>query len=385
MPTLECEGKALQTDDEGFLLVSSPIMERCVRASWSHGSTVVIPIVALLLLLGAACSPAPVQVTGEAPASADAAGVKREATASAALSVPRTELPEGPVVLVLGSVQDGGFPHAGCYGPHCEAARRDPSLRRLVASLGVLFPREGLRYLIDATPDIRPQLDALEKASPRIPLHGDRDPLDGVLLTHAHIGHYLGLAFLGYESIHTTRVPVLCTPAMADFLATNAPWDQLVRLENIVAVEMEPGQTFHLHKNLAVTPVKVPHRDEYADTVGWILRGPEKALLYVPDTDSWEAWDPPLTERLEGIDVAILDATFYSTDELPGRPVSAIGHPLIQRSMDLLQPLVDSGRLEVYFTHLNHSNLALDPVGTAARTIGERGFHIAAEGTEIPL
>jgi pyrroloquinoline quinone biosynthesis protein B len=254
-----------------------------------------------------------------------------------------------------------------------------------VASLGVLFPREGLRYLIDATPDIRPQLDALEVASPRISIHRDRDPVDGVLLTHAHIGHYLGLAFLGYESIHSTRVPVFCTPAMVEFLSTNAPWDQLVRLENIVPVQVEPGETIRIHQKLEVTPVKVPHRDEYADTVGWILRGPERTLLYVPDTDSWEEWDPPLIERLDEVDIAVLDATFYSTDELPGRPVSAIGHPLIEHSMNLLEPLVQASRLEVYFTHLNHSNLALDPAGTAARTIRERGFHIAAEGQEIPL
>jgi pyrroloquinoline quinone biosynthesis protein B len=346
---------------------------------------VTAPMAALLLLLGAACGPAPGPASGEVPAPAETMDVGGEAKTDDALLAARTELPEGPVVLILGSVQDGGYPHAGCYGPHCEAARRDPSLRRLVASLGVIFPREGLRYVIDATPDIRPQLDALETASPRLPLHRDRDPIDGVLLTHAHIGHYLGLAFLGYESIHATRVPVLCTPATAEFLATNAPWDQLVRLENIVPVEMDPGQALRLHKNLEVEPVKVPHRDEYADTVGWILRGPAKTLLYVPDTDSWDGWDPPLTERLEGIDIAILDATFYSTDELPGRPVSSIGHPLIQHSMDLLQPLVEAGRLKVYFTHLNHSNLALDPDGTAAGTIRRRGFHIADEGIEIPL
>jgi len=46
----------------------------------------------------------------------------------------------------------------------------------------------------------------------------DRSPLTGVFLTHAHIGHYLGLAFFGFEAISTKDLPVYCTPRMAAFL-----------------------------------------------------------------------------------------------------------------------------------------------------------------------
>jgi pyrroloquinoline quinone biosynthesis protein B len=299
-----------------------------------------------------------------------------------AASDPR---PEGPVVRILGTVQDGGLPHAACACTRCDRARQDPAFRRQVASLGVVFPREGRSYLIDATPDIRPQLDALREACPREAGRTDRKPVDGILLTHAHIGHYLGLAFLGFEAIHSKRVPVYCSPALAEFLAGNAPWDQLVRLENIVVREVTHGQTIELHPRLSVTVVPVPHRDEYADTVGFVLQGPERRLLYVPDTDTWEAWDPSLIERLAEIDIAILDGTFFSPDELPGRDVTTIGHPLIERSLELLAPLVARGDLQVYFTHLNHSNPALDPDGEAARRIAARGFHIAREGQEFPL
>jgi pyrroloquinoline quinone biosynthesis protein B len=294
-------------------------------------------------------------------------------------------LAEGPVVLVLGTAQDGGLPHAGCSCAHCESARVDPAFRRRIASLGVVFPKEGIRFLIDATPDVRPQLDALTDASPVVSPAAGRNPVNGVLLTHAHIGHYLGLAFFGYESMHTSALPVSCTPAMGRFLKSNAPWDQLVRLENIVPLEVEHGQAVRLHERLQATPIRVPHRDEYADTVAWLLEGPQRSLLYVPDTDRWDTWEPTLAERLEQVDVAILDGTFYSPDELPGRDLSTIAHPLIVTTMDLLEPLVKSGKVEVYFTHLNHSNLALDPDGEAARTVRERGFRIATEGMEIPL
>ena len=105
----------------------------------------------------------------------------------------------------------------------------------------------------------------------------------------------------------------------------------------------------------------------------------------MPDTDGWQHWDPPLPDQLVGVDVAVLDGTFFSPDELPGRDVSSIGHPLIEQSMELLQPLVDDGRLEVWFTHLNHSNPALDPEGKAAAAIRERGFGVASDGQRFPL
>jgi pyrroloquinoline quinone biosynthesis protein B len=108
-------------------------------------------------------------------------------------------------------------------------------------------------------------------------------------------------------------------------------------------------------------------------------------VLYVPDTDAWSAWSPSLLEALGEIDVAILDATFFSTAELPGRDVSKIGHPLITDSMDLLEPLVRAGSLEVYFTHLNHSNPAILPDSPEHEEIERRGFAVLTEGQEIPL
>lgn len=293
---------------------------------------------------------------------------------------------DGPIVRVLGSVQDGGLPHAGCDCVRCAEARRDPAAVRYVASLGVIVPQAGLRFLVDATPDVRPQLHELgrgqaEAAGPRV----ERELLDGVLLTHAHMGHYLGLAFFGYESAHTRRLPVHCSAEMASYLRSNGPWDQLVRLENIVLHEIESGTAVRLHSTLEFTAFTVPHRREYTDTLGLILRGPRRSLLYVPDTDGWDDWDPPLLEVLEEVDIALLDGTFFSPDELPGRELRSIGHPLIERSMDLLEPLVESGRVEVWFTHLNHSNPALDPRGEELRAIRERGFGVVREGQEFEL
>ncbi|MCP3978938.1 MAG: MBL fold metallo-hydrolase [bacterium] len=292
---------------------------------------------------------------------------------------------DGPRLRIVGTVQDGGLPHAACSCVRCEAARADPGRRRFVSSVAIVLPDPARVFLIDATPDIREQLDALRDLRGPLPGRVDRAPIDGVFLTHAHIGHYLGLAFFGFEAVHAQKLPVYCSAPLAGYLRDNGPWSQLVRIGNIELRESPAGSAIDLGQGVSVTPLSVPHRDEYADTVGFVIRGPRSTILYVPDTDSWRAWDPPATEQLRGIDVAIVDATFFSTAEMPGRAVESIGHPLIADSMDLFEPLVRDGKLQVYFTHLNHSNPALDPNGPEATEIRKRGFAVLEEKQELPL
>src|SRR5215468_2345754 len=126
-----------------------------------------------------------------------------------------------PHAVVLGITQDGGMPQAGCRQAVCVAARKDPSKRLHVASLGLVDPASGKRFLIDATPDFPEQMERLGGLP------------DAILLTHAHIGHYLGLAQLGREVLGARRVPVYATPSMARFLRANSPWKRLIQLENI--------------------------------------------------------------------------------------------------------------------------------------------------------
>jgi pyrroloquinoline quinone biosynthesis protein B len=290
---------------------------------------------------------------------------------------------------VIGSVQDGGLPHAACSCSRCEAARDDPERKRHVASLALITRVDDQPervFLIDATPDIREQLDMLRDVRDDPAGRVDRAPIDGVLLTHAHIGHYTGLAFFGFEAIHAQGLPVWCTARMGAFLRENGPWSQLVEIGNIEINEIAPGEPWTVD-GVELEAVLVPHRDEYSDTVGFICRGETRTVLYIPDTEPWRRWAVPLTEVIdeEGVDTLIVDATFYSPAELPGRLISAIGHPLMIDTMDLLQQRVDSGALEVLFTHLNHSNPALEPGSEARRQVGSRGFAVVEEGQEIVL
>jgi pyrroloquinoline quinone biosynthesis protein B len=278
----------------------------------------------------------------------------------------------GPEALVLGIAQDGGVPHAGCRQTICVEARKDSSRKRLVASLGLLDPAADKRFLIDATPDFGEQMERL----------GGRP--DGILLTHAHIGHYLGLAQLGREFLGTRRVPIYCTPSMARFVRENRPWSRLVALENIVVVEVEPGKEFALTPSLHVTPLSVPHRDEDSDTVAFLVRGPSRKVLWLPDIDKWEKWDRRLEDLLADPSLtAFVDGTFFSADEIPGRSIADIPHPLVPETVERTAS-VAKARGRLFFVHLNHTNRLLWDTAAVAE-IERKGWGVARQGQRVSL
>lgn len=257
-----------------------------------------------------------------------------------------------PRAVVLGIAQDGGVPHIGCRQELCVAARSDPARRHRVASVG-LIDADGSRFLIDATPDIASQIDSLwgSEAPP------DRQrPVSGILLTHAHIGHYAGLMYLGREALGARGVPVYGTARMCRFLKDNGPWSQLVALGNIELRELTPGSETFLSPRLRVTPLAVPHRDEFSDTVAFRVRGPERTLLYVPDIDKWDRWDRRLEDEVGRAAVALLDATFLEPSEIPGRTLAEIPHPLVAETAARLDRAL---RARVRLIHLNHTNRLL--------------------------
>jgi pyrroloquinoline quinone biosynthesis protein B len=292
---------------------------------------------------------------------------------------PSASEPVPPIrAVVLGIAQDGGVPHIGCRQPLCVSARRDPSRRQRVACLGLIDDSSGHRFLIDATPDLASQLDSLNEGRN---LGSPKRPVDGIALTHAHIGHYTGLMYLGREALGADNVPVLATPRMAAFLRQNEPWGQLARLGQIEIREMLPGHDFAMG-HFTVTPLLVPHRDELSDTVGYRVRGPSRSLLYVPDIDKWERWDRKIADEVAGVDVALVDGTFEDAAEVPGRSLAEIPHPLVGETMDLLSSPALRGR--VRFIHLNHTNRLLWDAA-ALRRLEARGFRVARDGDTFPL
>jgi pyrroloquinoline quinone biosynthesis protein B len=285
--------------------------------------------------------------------------------------------------VVLGIAQDGGVPQAG----DTAAAGWDvPERRALVTCLGLVDPLSGERWLFEATPDLPEQLRRLDVLAPA-PASTERPGLTGIFVTHAHFGHYTGLGFLGHEVMGARAVPVWAMARMAQFLRTNGPWSQLVRLANIELRELSAGRAVRLNERLSVTPLLVPHRQEFSEVVALRIDGPERSILFLPDIDSWEEWDAQGTrieDVLRGLDLAFLDGTFWANGEIPGRDMSGFPHPFLVHSLERFAALPDAERAKIRFLHLNHTNPALWE-GPERAALRAAGFEIAREGELFEL
>lgn len=284
------------------------------------------------------------------------------------------------ILNVIGTAQDAGLPHPNCFCKNCSEAIQNPSFRRLAASLAIVLPDEQKWHLIDASPDLREQMTKLQ-----IQYGMQGKLMDRIFLTHAHLGHYPGLLFLGREAIGASQIPVMAGKKMKKLLEEHAPWSQLTKLGNIETHEISNENSVSISEHVSITPIEVPHRNEFSETFGFIIEGPKKKVLYIPDIDRWHEWSHDLHKVVEKVDICLLDGTFHSAKDLEkiGRDFREIPHPLMTETMERLQDLV--GKKEIYFTHLNHSNPAVDSDRQVRNEIENRGFRIADDGMEFRL
>ena len=283
------------------------------------------------------------------------------------------------VLKVLGTIQDGGIPHMGCSKECCTNYFENKSIRIGVSSIGVSNFKYETNYIVDTTPDVNFQLQAL------IGNTNPSEKLAGIFLTHAHMGHYAGLLNFGRESLNSNNIPVYLMPKFFDFISNNGPWDQLVSLNNIKLQRIFNNEKVILHNNLSFTPILVPHRDEYSETVGYIIEGNRKKALYIPDIDKWAKWNISITEMIKNVDYAFLDGTFFDEKEINNRDISEIPHPFIIESLELFNNLENIDKAKVYFIHLNHTNPVLNKNSEEYKRVILSGFKVAEPGMEFVL
>jgi len=287
----------------------------------------------------------------------------------------------GVSIIVLGNVQDAGSPHIGCTKDCCKEIFEEPDKTRKVVSLGLVDPEYHKSYIFDATPDFPEQMKLLKKYSD----WNESETPDGIFITHAHIGHYTGLMYLGKEAMNASEIPVFAMPKMKSFLEQNGPWSQLVNYKNILLIEINKRDKVVLTPSITVIPFTVPHRDEFSETVGYKIQGPKKNALFIPDIDKWSRWERSIVEEISNVDYAFLDATFYDAKEIGYRDISEIPHPFIVESMELFKELPANEKSKVYFIHLNHTNPVLNPGSPQSTLILENGFNVARFYDEFAL
>ena len=292
-------------------------------------------------------------------------------------------------VTLLGIAQDGGRPQAGCTAACCEEAINNANLATSPVSLGVTTA-DGKTILIDATRHLAAQLNLwrasdIQASSGEIPTE--------LWLTHAHLGHIDGLGLFGPESISAHRLPIHCSAAMAKLFTEFPQWRSLVnrkhlKVNNWSEYNSEPNtpETYPI-----ITPVSVPHRAEFGDTHAFIISGEYRRLLYLPDHDSWaETLEihgaTSIREWLQNlrIDIALLDGTFWSDQELTGRDQAEVPHPTVSGSLARLGDREENDP-RIIFIHLNHTNPLHNNDSTEAKILQNSGWEIGAEGMVFDL
>ncbi|HJM13507.1 MAG TPA: MBL fold metallo-hydrolase [Candidatus Thalassarchaeaceae archaeon] len=288
----------------------------------------------------------------------------------------------GVRVAILGIAQDGGVPQAGCNCDRCTTALNDHSLRLHPTSCAVMGEDGGL-HLIEASRAIAQQLGI---ASDCLGLGGVAIP-ETVCLTHTHLGHIDGLGQFGKEAMGLDSVPLMASSKVLEVViarSLDSPFELVEVCANSPFMPTE-GCGFRY------TLIPIPHRDDQSDTHAILISGPNKTLLFLPDQDSWnQTLDLYGSEGVKswltdlGVDVALIDGTFWDGNELPGRDLSRIPHPSVSESLSRIGAK-EEGDPDIIFIHLNHSNPLIDEQSPETREVESMGWAVARQSSVIDL
>jgi pyrroloquinoline quinone biosynthesis protein B len=276
---------------------------------------------------------------------------------------------------LLGVTQDAGYPQIACQKECCAPVWENLSLRKYPVSLAIIDSAEGKWYLIDATPDMKYQINMFHQITkgklPYMP--------EAILLTHAHIGHYTGLMDLGREALNSKNLTVYGSKRMKKFLSKHGPWQQLTKLKNIKIIPFEE-KAFQISPQIHIQPLLVPHRDEYTDTYAFIIKGPSKSALFIPDIDKWNLWEYDIIAIVSRVDFAFLDATFHNSKEINfTRKISEIPHPFVEESLALFKDESLNFKNKIHFIHLNHTNPLLRAT-PEKKELEAAGYNVGQQG-----
>ena len=280
-------------------------------------------------------------------------------------------------VTLLGTAQDGGRPQAGCQLDCCSDL--SPDKYRYPVSLGIV-DQNGHGHLIEATRSLADQLKLWKHPS-----------IHSVALTHAHFGHVDGLGLFGKETLNAKGLALYLSSSMQRLVEATPQWNLMVEDGVFVPRPIAGGQDVLLGEGCLLKAVEVPHRAELSDMHAFIVRGPNRSLLFLPDHDRWaatlafhqsasiRAW----LKSLE-VDIALIDGTFWSADELSGRNQNEIPHPPVQETLQSLGKR-HADDPEIHFIHLNHTNPLHEEGSTQHHEVTNLGWGVAQQGMTFTL
>lgn len=298
-------------------------------------------------------------------------------------------------VKLLGTAAGGGFPQWNCACPLCEGCRLDPAAVPPRLHLQAVFSSGGSeQFLINASPDLRIQIEAEPALRPRASRGRRNTPIAGIVLTSADLDQVLGVLLL--REFQPLRI--YATLAVRRALEANPFFRMLERTPGqLTWVKISPGETFEVGPQILCTPIALKgslpfyalgvdegsHNSEESEAgIGLILESEGRRLAYTPSL-------PEVTESLRALydscDAILVDGTFWSDAELSrtqdGTPLArAIGHVPMSGEDGTLSKLSGLTRPKRVFIHINNTNPVLDPRSKERRIVEDAGWQIADDG-----
>jgi pyrroloquinoline quinone biosynthesis protein B len=300
------------------------------------------------------------------------------------------------IVRVLGSAAGGGVPQWNCACANCSAVRDGSRPLRTQSSFALSADGERW-YLVNISPDVAFQI---ERYGPLQPRSTRGTPIAGVLLTDANVDHIGGLAVVRQQGDHcfTIRSSALVReiavrqPAFAPF--AQAPHRWISVNDGAASVPEFDGDSIGeaLDVRALFVPGLTPGFDGRHATPGAVVayevhdRRSGGRAVFAP---VFAGMNRALIDALERADVAFLDGSFFSDDELPGlglgeKTARALGHQPVDGADGTLAA-VSALKNRRIFAHLNNSNPMLDPDSPAALAVAETGAEVSYDGMELRL
>jgi pyrroloquinoline quinone biosynthesis protein B len=302
--------------------------------------------------------------------------------------------------VVLGAAAGGGFPQWNSNAEACRRARAGDGKAspRTQASLAVSGDGERW-FLINASPDLRQQIEARAILHPR---HGLRSsPIEGIILTGADVDAIAGLLHLRERqafTLHATNrvLGVLDANPVFGVLVPDCVRRQEVPLGHPFPLRHLDGSASGLDVELFDVPGKVALyledgrapadlAGQPGDTVGVEVRSGERRLLYIPGcarmTDG-------LRQRLAGASVVLFDGTLWRDDEMIARGLGPktgqrMGHMSVSGPDGTVAAFRDIPVKRRILIHINNSNPILLDDSPERAGVEKEGWEVAYDGMEV--
>ena len=297
-------------------------------------------------------------------------------------------------IKILGSAAGGGFPQWNCNCAGCQAVRRgDNGVHLRTQSSLAIRVTSGAWFLVNASPDVRQQLEMLRDETPNTIRSS---PIAGVLLSDGEIDHTTGLMILRESS---EPLQIYGTDIVRQALTEG--FSLLRVLENYCGVEwnvVEPGSVINLGDLeietflLPGTPPKYM-RDRISEEGNWVVGFTFRdcftggVATYAP---ALAELTPSIIERFESSNCILVDGTCWQNDELvklgmSNRTALSMGHLPLSGENGSLKRLSQLSPKRKIFTHINNTNPILIERSPERQIVEAAGMEIGYDGLTIEL